>query len=77
MSKPLAIGAPFAIELAVIDDSDSLPAALVKLSEATQEAYGIALDANRTEIATELRKLGEAVAVLIAKSLRNELARVS
>lgn len=73
MSKPPAIGAPFTIDLAVIDDTDSLPAALIKLSEATQEAYDIALDANRTEVATELRKLCDAVAALIAKSLRSDL----
>ena len=63
--------------LAVIDDSESLPAALVKLSEATQEAYNIALDANRTEVATELRVLGQQVATLLAKSLRGDLGRVS
>lgn len=77
MSKPLAIGAPFTIDLAVIDDSESLPAALIKLSEAMREAYQIALDANRTEVATELRRLGEAVAVLITKALRGSLGSAS
>ena len=50
---------------------------MIKLSEQVCEAHEAAIDNERWDVATELLKLGQQVAVLVAKSLRGELARVS
>lgn len=55
----------------------TLPTVLVELSSLTRQAYDVAVDADRLDVAVELEKLGGAIAVLIAKSLRGTLEKAS
>jgi hypothetical protein len=56
---------------------DEFGNALLQMSEATRDAYRIAVNKGHHEIAADLRKLAEQQATIIAKALRGELARVS